>query len=137
MAADALAALAARAYRHMKPWSSAQFAETLAAPHSILVSNDTGFVLGQVVFDEAEILALATDPAHQRRGVASSLLKQFFTLAQSRGGTRLFLEVAEDNAPAIAFYRRHGFEIQGLRRGYYRRAGAAAADACVMARDIP
>ena len=65
--------------------------------------------------DEAEILNIAVDPAFRRRGVASALLT---TLSEQAQGT-IFLEVAEPNAPAIALYRKHGWEYAGLRAGYY------------------
>ncbi len=65
--------------------------------------------------DEAEILNLAVDPAFRRRGVASALLNRVCEHAQ---GT-IFLEVAEPNSPAIALYRKHGWEDAGLRVGYY------------------
>ena len=65
--------------------------------------------------DEAEILNIAVDPRFRRRGVASALLTRVCEQAQ---GT-IFLEVAEPNSPAIALYRRHGWERAGLRPGYY------------------
>ena len=65
--------------------------------------------------DEAEILNIAVDPAFRRRGVASALLTALCELAK---GT-IFLEVAEPNLPAIALYRKHGWEDAGLRPGYY------------------
>jgi ribosomal protein S18 acetylase RimI-like enzyme len=65
--------------------------------------------------DEAEILNIAVDPAFRRRGVASALLT---TLSEQAHGT-IFLEVAEPNLPAIALYRKHGWEQAGMRPGYY------------------
>ena len=65
--------------------------------------------------DEAEILNIAVDPAFRRRGVGSALLTALCEQAQ---GT-IFLEVAEPNLPAIALYRKHGWEYAGLREGYY------------------
>jgi ribosomal-protein-alanine N-acetyltransferase len=65
--------------------------------------------------DEAEILNIAVDPIFRRRGVASTLLT---TLREQAQGT-IFLEVAEPNLPAIALYRKLGWEDAGLRAGYY------------------
>lgn len=65
--------------------------------------------------DEAEILNLAVDPGFRRRGVASALL----SAVSSRARGTIFLEVAEPNAPAIALYRKLGWEQAGLRAGYY------------------
>ena len=43
-----------------------------------------------------------------------------------------FLEVAKDNAPALALYERFGFAKVGERSGYYRRADGTRATAIVM-----
>ncbi|WP_305971261.1 MULTISPECIES: GNAT family N-acetyltransferase [unclassified Mameliella] len=137
MTPEALAALAARAYRHMKPWTAAQFAETLARPHALLASTEHAFVLGTVIVDEAEILALAADPDHQRRGAASRALRLFHAQAVERGARRIFLEVASANAPARAFYARHGYGETGLRQGYYPRPDGPPDDAVVMSRALP
>ena len=69
----------------------------------------------QSASDEAEILNIAVDPAFRRRGVASALLARVCEHAQ---GT-IFLEVAEPNSPAIALYRKLGWEEAGMRAGYY------------------
>ena len=53
--------------------------------------------------------------------------------ATSQGATRMALEVAVDNAPAIALYRALGFVTVGRRKGYYARAGGGAIDAAIMA----
>ncbi|MGR3494387.1 ribosomal protein S18-alanine N-acetyltransferase [Citreimonas sp.] len=134
--AQALAALSARAYRHMRPWTARAFADTLAAPASLLVATDHAFVLGRVIADEAEILALATDPDHQRRGAARAVLDTFETRAQDRGATRIFLEVAAANAPARAFYAARGYAEAGRRRAYYRLDDGTTDDALILARAL-
>lgn len=137
MTPEALAYLAKRAYRHMKPWTTAQFAETLARPHTLLAATEHAFVLGTVIVDEAEILALAADPDHQRQGAASRALDAFHAQALERGARRVFLEVAAANTPARAFYTRHGYGKTGLRRGHYPRPDGPPDDAVVMSRALP
>ena len=66
MTPEVLAALQARAYTHMAPWKARDFADLLARPTTLLCAVPQAFCLGQVVVDEAEILALAADPAHPR-----------------------------------------------------------------------
>jgi ribosomal-protein-alanine N-acetyltransferase len=132
-----IADIAARAYQHMTPWRADQIAETLARPISLLSHTEAAFVLGQVIVDEAEILALAADPDHQRSRHASRALARFHSDAQTRGATRVFLEVASRNTPAIAFYTRHGYQQTGLRKAYYPRASAPADDALIMSRALP
>ena len=79
----------------------------------------------QTMADEAELLNLAVDPAHRRCGVASALLK---ALCAAASGT-LYLEVSEQNAPAIALYLSHGWSQTGRRKGYYQQG---TIDAIVM-----
>ena len=57
--------------------------------------------------------------------------------ARNLGAEQMFLEVAEDNAAALALYRRAGFEAAGRRRGYYPREAGAAVDALLLVRKLP
>jgi ribosomal protein S18 acetylase RimI-like enzyme len=59
--------------------------------------------------------ALATDPAHQRRGVATALLADAERLAQLAGLAGLALDTGIENRPARALYERYGFSSRGLR----------------------
>ena len=68
---------------------------------------------------EAELLRVATEPAWQRRKVATALLTVALEeLAQQSIDS--FLEVRADNRPAQELYRRLGFEFIDRRRAYYR-----------------
>ncbi len=136
MTPEALAALQARAYRDMAPWSARDFADMLGQPTVLLCASPDSFCLGRVVLDEAEILALATDPDHQRNGQGSRTLRAFLQGAAARGALNAFLEVASGNAPALSFYRHHGFARTGLRKGYYRLPDGSRADALLMARAL-
>jgi ribosomal-protein-alanine N-acetyltransferase len=122
------------------PWSAASLAQALASSHTfaLLASHgDTpvGFILAQTAADEAEILTLAVAPPARRAGVASALVKTAATAAGSAGAETLWLEVAEDNAAALALYTATGFEAAGRRRGYYVRPGGAV-DALMMRRRL-
>ena len=59
--------------------------------------------------------ALATDPAHRRRGVASALLAQAERSAGRAGLPALALDTPESNEPALALYRRAGFRVAEVR----------------------
>jgi ribosomal protein S18 acetylase RimI-like enzyme len=52
---------------------------------------------------------LASHPDYQGRGVGSFMLEQLQHLARVRGCTHLVLEVAENNRPALSFYRKRNF----------------------------
>lgn len=56
-------------------------------------------------------------------------------LSALAGAEACFLEVAADNAAALALYKAAGFQTAGLRPRYYKRAGGEI-DALVMRRDL-
>ena len=115
----------ARAGREGRAWSAAEFAALLASPHVFVTGDARGFALGRVIADEAELLTLATDPGHRRQGRAHACLAAFAEEAQARGAATAFLEVAEDNAAALALYAQAGFGETARRAGYYPGGRAA------------
>ncbi len=121
-----------------RPWSAGEFAELLAKPTSQLTCAPCGqgFALAQTVAGEAELLTIAVMPDAQRKGLGAALLSSLIEALTVAHAERLFLEVARDNAPARALYRAFGFAEIGLRKAYYARAGSAAVDALVLAREI-
>lgn len=127
-----LAALHAVGFRHPRPWTEAEFADLLTSGHSFLLSEGRGFLLGRVAGDEAELLTLAVDPAARRAGCGRALVLQFLGEVTRRGAVQAFLEVASDNAPALALYRATGWAETGRRRAYY----GAGRDALVMRHDL-
>jgi len=85
------------------------------------------FIIIRTSEHEAEILTIATAEQARRKGYGRALLGEAtarFTQAKSRN---LFLEVAEDNAPAIALYKSSGFVPIGRRPAYYRRENGRVA----------
>lgn len=78
-----------------------------------------GFLVARLVADEMEILNLAVRADARRAGVASKLLAEAFAQGRTQEVRRVFLEVRESNAAAIAFYRQHGFSLASRRKQYY------------------
>ncbi len=95
-----------------------------------------GFVIGQLVADEGEILSIGVAPAWQRLGIGRRLIEGLVRAATRAEAKRLFLEVASDNAAALALYRSLDFKEVGRRKGYYERPGRPAVDALVLALDF-
>jgi len=118
-------------------WSAAQLSGSLDLPTTVgfIAEADrqaAGFILCQMTPDEeAEVLTICVKPALRRKGIGAVLLNSAFAAARERKAARLFLEVAADNAAAIALYEKTGFRAIGTRSGYYARAGGAV-DAVVM-----
>ncbi len=82
-----------------------------------------GEVLGYAALlvqpDAGHILDVVVAPRHRGRGIAGRLLDELARAAEEQGVTELTLEVAEDNVPARALYRRLGFVAEGRRPRYY------------------
>nr|WP_281369189.1 GNAT family N-acetyltransferase [Microvirga mediterraneensis] len=96
-------------------------------------ARPVGFVLSRIVLDEAEIITVAVAPEARGKGHARPLLAHHLDALARRGVARVHLEVEEGNAPAIALYRRAGFQDVGRREGYYRKADGTKAAALTMA----
>jgi [ribosomal protein S18]-alanine N-acetyltransferase len=94
-----------------------------------------GFSLHRTIGDEAELLLLAVSPDLRRHGIGRMLLDDFLDSAQSRGVTRVHLEVREGN-PAVIMYRSAGFALAGRRRKYYRGRSGGEFDALTLGRDL-
>jgi GNAT superfamily N-acetyltransferase len=61
----------------------------------------------------SELVAIYVDPEHWRRGVGSVLLEAAQSRAASSGATEMSLWTLTENAPAQAFYERHGWRRDG------------------------
>jgi len=71
---------------------------------------------------------------HTARGFGNAILGALIDLADNwLGLRRLELDVNTDNVAAIGLYRRHGFEVEGTKRGDVMRAGELV-DTHVMGR---
>lgn len=133
MTPDILAACHARAFADTgRGWSAAEFAGLLHSALVFVVGDASGFALGRVIADEAELLTLATDPAFRRQGLGLRALAAFEETARARGAAMAFLEVAEDNAPARALYAVAGYGETARRAGYYARLHGPKVDALVL-----
>ena len=82
-------------------------------------------------------LGISVAPSAQRRGVGSALMAAMCDYADRwAGALRLELTVFVDNEPAIALYRKFGFEVEGRHRAYALRDGTYV-DTYAMARLHP
>ena len=95
-----------------------------------------GFALIRIAADEAELLTIAVDPKWRGKKVGQALLRAAFEDLRMSPARRMFLEVDEQNAPAVRLYGKEGFATISSRKGYYPRPDGSAATALVMARDL-
>ncbi len=120
-------------------WNEAAVAHLLDHPASLAFVAEAnsqaelvGFLLAQVAAEEAEILSVGVAQPWQRAGLGSQLVAELVGRVRSLRVRELFLEVASDNAAALACYRRLGFTAVGVRTAYYARVANDRADAVVL-----
>lgn len=126
----------AAAFTRARPWRAGEFAGLIAQPTCHVFGDARCFAVIRVIADEAELLTIATHPRHQRGGLARACMETWQDAAAELGARRAFLDVAADNRAAIALYAACGYAPCGSRPGYYRRDGADAVDAILMARAL-
>jgi [ribosomal protein S18]-alanine N-acetyltransferase len=120
------------------PWSEEMISGELINPHAYyFAAEDRGILVGycgmHLIMDEAYITNIAVTPKHRRLGIGLRLLDKLMNYAILRGAVFLTLEVRKSNLAAQTMYESRGFEIAGIRKGYY---GKPAEDALIMTKYI-
>ena len=108
-----------------RPWDALEMAAHTQKDLCFGLETDgelAAFIIISRAADQAEILTIATAAQSRRKGLGKTLLSEAVAHLKEADVSDLFLEVAEDNAAAIALYRRAGFDPIGRRPAYYRRA---------------
>ncbi len=137
--AAAIAALHGDSFR--RGWSE-EDVETLIADRQVCThramrgANLIGFIMSRRAGEEAEILSVAVSRARRGRGLARSLLNLHLRRLAGLGVRAVFLEVDEQNIPAIRLYGRAGFREVGRRPNYYPGDEGTASGALVLRRDL-
>lgn len=88
-----------------------------------ILSNELkpiGFITWFESEDSAEILNIAISTQFISCGYGSKLLKTWLKLLNSMGIKHFFLDVHASDTKAINFYKKHGFMINRIRKGYYQ-----------------
>ncbi|MGL5290574.1 MAG: ribosomal protein S18-alanine N-acetyltransferase, partial [Vibrionaceae bacterium] len=83
----------------------------IVAAYALLIFNQTTRI--------ARLYSIAVDKEFKNQGIATSLLNQCETYAVEQGYITMRLEVREDNADAIALYKKRGFKKLRVLIHYY------------------
>ncbi len=108
------------------PWSLASLEESFGNPNSqfFVAKDDEDQVVGYISFyqvrDEAFINNVAVTAAARRQGVGRALVEKTMEAAKSGGASFLSLEVRKSNVPAISLYESLHFDLEGVRKKFYR-----------------
>ncbi|MCL1800608.1 MAG: ribosomal protein S18-alanine N-acetyltransferase, partial [Promicromonosporaceae bacterium] len=107
-------------------WSQASLAEEARADNRwyVVAEVPDGNVIGYAGLwfgdDATQVMTVAVAPESQRQGVGRKLLAALVDKSILLGAREMFLEVAVDNAPALALYRDFGFLPIAVRKRYYQ-----------------
>lgn len=122
------------------PWTTGNFIDSLDSGYACMVAELDDVLIGYAVLmpsvDEAHLLTIGIAAEHQRKGLGEEVLGRMMAMAHESGIDRIILEVRPSNTPALALYRKCGFQQIGLRRGYYPADNNGREDAIVMERTL-
>ena len=79
-----------------------------------------------IIADDAQILNVAVDVNHRKKGIGFGIMRFLIDKAESSGAVIMSLEVDEDNIGAITLYEKCGFRSVGVRKGFYGGKNAIA-----------
>jgi ribosomal-protein-alanine N-acetyltransferase len=79
-----------------------------------------------ILDDDAQLYSIAVAKEAQRQGLGNRLMTSIIGSCRKNGARRIFLEVRKSNHKAIYLYEKWGFEVLGVRRGYYHDNGEDA-----------
>ena len=92
----------------LRAWSEAEFSAMLCASNALSVTCNTGFAVGQIILDEAELFLIITKPENRKQGVGRRILATFEQQAFQNAVRRIILEVADTNTAARHFIAQTG-----------------------------
>lgn len=129
---------------HQTPEAVRKWIENNAPGNLSLVVEQDGRIIGNGGFERylgrrshVAYLGIGLHDDFHGRGIGSRLLREILAIADDwLNLKRIELTVYVDNAPALALYKRNGFEIEGTHKAFAFRGGSFA-DAYAMARIKP
>jgi len=109
------------------PWHESTFrGEVQHRPISfpiVIVHETLGRVIGYIIYwvigEDVQVNNIAIHPEFRRMGIGERALKQVIEEVRFRGTRLITLEVRPTNTAAMTLYRKLGFRMMGIRKGYY------------------
>ena len=90
-----------------------------------LKNEIVGFAGMKKVFEQVEIMNIATKVSKRHLGIGTKLLDRLISEAKEQGAKVMNLEVNENNTYAINLYEKFNFKRIGLRKKYYNNTDDA------------
>lgn len=108
------------------PWSIDSIRSEINNPlakYIIAKDEDTnsviGFVGAWIIVGEASITNIAVTTNYRNKGIANNLMQNLINTCIDLNCTLINLEVRASNLKAQNLYKKNGFLVDGLRKGYY------------------
>lgn len=103
------------------PWTEQSIEESVLNENTFfniayVDEEPAGYMSMQVVLGEGDIMRVAVLPQYRRHGIGKALLEDCFS---SNTLDRVFLDVRENNTPAIRLYESFDFRSIDIRKKYY------------------
>lgn len=102
------------------PWTEQSIADSIGGSTyfnlAYVDGKPAGYMSMQVCCGEGDIMRVAVMPDFRRLGIGRALMENCFS---ANSLSAAFLDVRENNIPAIKLYESFGFEKIGLRKNYY------------------
>lgn len=104
-------------------WSAESFISEVRKDNGIVLcftdgNNIIALLSGYFAEGEGDITSVAVDENFRRMGLANKLITEFIgNLPENT--ENIFLEVRENNTPAINLYKKCGFEKLSVRKNFY------------------
>ena len=104
-------------------WSADSFRSEVGKDNGIVLcyvdgDNIIALLSGYFAEGEGDITSVAVDENFRRMGLAQKLITEFISILPENT-ENIFLEVRENNVPAINLYRKCGFEKLSIRKNFY------------------
>lgn len=107
------------------PWPPEVLYEDICiSKHHYFVIKENDKIVGYagmwLILDEAHINNICVHPDYRCRGYGKMLVHHLIKEAYRNDADSITLEVRISNDTAISLYKSYGFEIEGIRKGYYQ-----------------
>ena len=118
-------------------WSADSFRSEVQKDNGIVLcfvdgDNIIALLSGYFAEGEGDITSVAVDENFRRMGLANKLITEFIKILPENT-ENIFLEVRENNTPAINLYKKCGFEKLSIRKNFYSNP---AENAVVMVKAV-
>jgi [ribosomal protein S18]-alanine N-acetyltransferase len=111
------------------PWTRNMFQQELDlsfSRHFIISKVDAqgnsqliGYIIFWIVHDETQLQRIAVKSNLRGQGIGSLLIREMIRICALEGVAKGTLEVRSSNETALLLYRKFGFFVDGVRKGYY------------------